>query len=136
MLKGMMVIAAIGAAFIYFSINMYNTAADEDQRTEWAGNPEGRYSQYYRKDITGDPVLDLNDLSMDRALAIWREVGTLQSILMVLPDFETAKTEAANQVAEGAFRTKVIETLTRLQEKFLTGDITLEQARTQLTTLK
>ena len=135
MIKGMMVILAIGAAFIYFSINMYNTAAEENDEVRWAGDPQGRYSQYYREDVTGDPVLDLNSLSMDRAKAIWKEVGTREAILSTLPDFELAKTEAANQIAEGPFRNKVIDTLKRLQEKFLTGEITLEQARTQLTNL-
>ncbi len=129
--RGLLVIVAIGVIFGYFALDMFRTAST-DEDPQWNGAMQEKYAQYYSKDVLGDRVLDLNALPLAKAKEIWRQMPVGKEIASVLPDFDTAKTEAANQVAKGAFRDHLLKTIEELKGRFLVGDIELEAAKKQI----
>jgi len=129
--RGLLVIVAVGAIFGYFALDMFRTASiDED--SQWNGAVEDKYAQYYSKDVLGDRVLDLNALPLPKAKNVWRQMPIGDEIASLLPDFDTAKTEASNLVAQGKFRDYLLKTIETLKGKFLVGDIGLDAAKKQI----
>jgi hypothetical protein len=81
-------------------------------------------------------VLDVNALPLDRAKAVWRAVPIKDDILALLPDFDTAKTEAGNRIVKGTFRNYVLKKIEEIKGKFLVGEVTLDEAKRRLSELK
>jgi len=129
--RGLLVIVAVGVIFGYFALNMFRTAAT-DETPQWNGVAEDKYAQYYTKDVLGDRVLDLNALPLEQAKTIWRQMPTGKELTMLLPDFDTVRTEAANELAEGPFRDYLLKKIDTLKSKFLVGDITIDEAKKQI----
>ena len=129
--RGLLVIVAIGAIFGYFALNMFRTAAT-DETPQWNGVAEDKYAQYYTKDVLGDRVLDVNALPLEKAREIWRQMAVGRELTTLLPDFDTVRTEAANRLAEGAFRDYLLKRIDTLKSKFLVGDITVDEAKKQI----
>ena len=129
--RGLLVIVAIGAIFGYFALNMFRTAAT-DETPQWTGAVEDKYAQYYTKDVLGDRVLDLNALPLEKARETWRQMPVGKELTALLPDFDTVRTEAANRLAEGAFRDYLLKRIDTLKSKFLVGDITVDEAQKQI----
>jgi hypothetical protein len=135
--KGLLIVIAAGIAFGYFALSQFNIASENDD-SEWSGpaSKKNPYEQYYKKDVLGDRVLDVNALPLDRAKAVWRAVPIKDDILALLPDFDTAKTEAGNRIVKGTFRNYVLKKIEELQGKFLVGEVTLDEAKRRLSELK
>jgi len=134
--KGILVIFAIGAAFIYFALSMFNISSSTDDK-KWAGeNEKAPYAQYYKKDAIGDNVLDFSSISLTKAKAIWPTTPTKERIVSKLPNFDLAKEEAGNAISDGAFKQYLLKYLDELDGKYLGGEISADQAKEKLSTLK
>ena len=134
--RGILVIFAIGAAFIYFALSMFNISSSTDD-AKWSGS--GRKSpsaQYYKKDVLGDEVLDLSSVPLAQAKTIWAASPTKERIVSKLPDFSLAKAEAGNAVSDGKFKQYLLKYLDELEGKYLGGEISADQAKEALSTLK
>jgi hypothetical protein len=130
--KGLLVIVAIGAAFIYFAINIFNTSSSGDG-SEWSvPDDKPQYAQYYVKDALGDDVLNFASVSLDQAKSIWPSTPTGKNITSILPDFDLARTEIDNRIVNGAFKKYLLEYLEGLKGRFLSGEINSGQAQKAL----
>jgi len=134
--RGILVIFAIGAAFIYFALSMFNISSSTDD-AKWSGNEEKSPSaQYYKKDVLGDDVLDLSSVSLTQAKTIWATTPTKDDIVNKIPDFSMAKAEAGNAISDGKFKQYLLKYLDELEGKYLGGEISADQAKEALSTLK
>jgi len=134
--RGILVIFAIGAAFIYFAVNMTNISSSPED-SKWAGvNEKAPYAQYYKQDVLGDDVLDFSSVPLAKAKAIWPTTPTKERIVSKLPNFDLAKAEAGNAISDGAFKQYLLKYLDELEGKYLGGEISADQAKEKLSTLK
>jgi len=135
--KGILIIFAIGAAFIYFALSLFQISSDGDvARVSSYGGPEAPYARYYKKDVLGDSVLDFSGLTLDQAKTIWPETPTQSRIADKLPDFSLARAEARNALKESDFKHYLLKFLDDLEGRYLGGEIDVDQARAALKTLK
>ena len=133
--KGLLVIAAIGLAIIYFAMHF----SDGNDGSDIAWTVESKqeaYEQYYEKDAMGDKVLNLTAYSADRAKSIWPTTPTATRIAQMLPDFALAKTEMLNQVKKGDFQRYLLEYLDDLEGRYLAGELNSDQAKKALMHLR
>ena len=135
--KGILVILAIGAAFIYFAMNMFQASSEGDD-PKWSSpsRHEAPYTKYYKEDVLGDKVLDLSGVTLKQAKAIWPGTPTQQQIAEKLPDFALAKAETRNALKESDFKRYLLKYLDDLEGRYLGGEVDVDQARAALKTLK
>jgi hypothetical protein len=134
--KGLMIVFAIGAAFIYFSTSLFNLSTSDDD-TQWSSSgKKNPYAQYYKENIIGDTVLDLSTVTLSEGKTIWNAVPTKDQIIDALPDFDLAMTTAHNSLADGKFKEYLLGHLESLQSRFLGGEINGDQAKEALGNLK
>jgi len=125
--KGILVIVVIGAAIIYFATN-FTGDGPIDRDVSWSvSNKNGKLAPYYEEDVIGNQVLNLSSVSFDQAKTIWPSTPTAQKIASIVPDFDLARIEIENDVAEGAFRQYLLESLKKLERRFLIGKIQSSQ---------
>jgi hypothetical protein len=134
--KGLLIIIAIGIAFIYFAINVFNVSSSDDDTQGSSSGDKTPYAQYYEKDALGDDVLNLSSLSLDRAKVIWATTPTGKNIAGTLPNFDLAKIKAENAIVEGAFRRFVMQHLEKVKGRYLAGEINGDQAQQALLGLR
>jgi len=134
--KGILIIFAIGAAFIYFAMSMFQVSDSTDD-SKWSDSSRDKpYVKYYKEDVLGDKVLDLSGLPLAQAKTIWSTTPTKDKIAEKLPDFSLAKAEARNALAKGEFKQYLLHYLDNLEGKYLGGEVTADQAKEALSTLK
>ena len=134
--KGILVIFAIGAAFIYFALNMFNMSSNSTSQ-EWSPRVENApYARYYKKDVLGNDVLDLSSLPLEKAKKVWPTTPTKEHIADEFPDFSLAKAEVKNLIHDGEFKQFLLRYLEKLEGKYFGGELSLEQVKAALSTLK
>jgi len=130
--KGIIVIIAVGVAFVYFATGMFKTSDSQDD-TKWAYSaPEKTYKNYYVKDALGDNVLNFNSLSLDQSKIMWSSTPEMKKVIDDLPDFELAKADAGNALVDGEFRTYLLGYIAELGRKYLAGQTNLMEAKQSL----
>ncbi len=134
--RSILIIFAIGAAFIYFAMSMFAVSSGKEDAKWSVDDRNAPYAQYYKKDVLGDPVLDLSEVSLAQAKTIWSTTPTKDRIVGKLPDFSLAKSEADLTIVNGEFKQYLLKYLSHLEEKYIGGEITADQARNKLSTLK
>ncbi len=134
--KGLIIMVAVGAAFIYFATGLFNTSSSDDD-TQWASDSTKKiYENYYQKDSLGDNVLNLNSLDTTKAKTIWAATPAMEQIVKAVPDFELARAKADNLLADGPFKTYLLNYIDKLKGRYLTGEIDSEKAQMLLKTLQ
>ncbi len=134
--KGLLIIAAIGIAIIYYATNFAGEKPAEG-KTSWSiEGKKHRYDPYYEKDVLGDQVLNLNTLTREKAKAIWKITPTAKRIAKAIPDFDLAIAEARNKVVKGTFKQYLLAYMENLKSRYLAGEINDEQAQKLLIELR
>jgi hypothetical protein len=134
--KGLLVIAAIGAAIIYFAMHFSDDSGNGNELGWEVRSREKPYEKYYEKDALGDDVLNVTSLSLSQAKSLWPTTPTSKIIAKALPDFGLARTLVGNHVKNGAFKTFLYDYLEKLEGRFLVGEINSDQAKKALINLK
>ena len=134
--KGLLIIAAIGVAIIYFATN-FSGDKPADNDISWSvSNKNDQLSPYYEEDVLGNLVLNLSKVSLDQAKSIWASTPTAQKIASIVPDFDLARINIENNVVDGAFRRYLLAFLEKLEGRFQSGKIQSDQARKALLNLR
>ncbi len=134
--KGLIIMIAVGAAFIYFALGLFNTSSSEDD-TKWEPDSAKKvYESYYQEDSLGDKVLNLNSLETTKAKTIWAATPAMEQIVSAVPDFELVKAKIGNLLADGPFKSYLLNYVDGLKGRYLTGEIDSEKAKRLLRTLQ
>ena len=134
--KGLLVIAAIGVAIIYFATN-FSGDKPADNDVSWSvSNKNDKLSPYYEEDVLGNRVLNLSKVSLDQAKSVWPSTPTAQKIASIVPDFDLARIEIENSVVEGTFRHYLLRSLEKLEGRFQSGKIQSDQAQKAMLNLR
>lgn len=137
MFKGMMILLAVGAAFLYavlFLVNKSGVDVSRDIDTAgYSGEIEGK--EYYATDVLGEPILVLKNVPLEKAKRIWRQSPLRQEMLALFPDFKAIHTFAENRLRPSPFREYLVQNIEKISEDFLAGLIDADQAKERLSSL-
>ena len=133
MWKGLLVLGLIGLAFTYFVFNFVGEVEQDDGGAYASQELKGK--AYYTEDILGDPLLNLQGLSMKSAREIWRASPMREEMLEKFPDFEEIKTYLGNRLAPSPFREYLLKKVDDIEGDYLGGAIGAESAKSRLESL-
>ena len=135
--KGLIVIIAVGLAFMYFAINITSIAEETTPGLESSQSKQAKeYAAYYKTDFNGDAVLDLSKASLAKSKEVWRTSSIKDSVLGYFPDFDTMKQMLENQLANSEFKTFFIKKLNDIEGDYMSGTKNSDQAKKALTNLQ
>ena len=135
--KGLIVIIAIGLAFMYFAINITGIAEETTPGLESSQSKRAKeYAAYYKTDFNGDAVLDLSKASLAKSKEVWRTSPIKDSILGYFPDFDTMRQMLENQLVDSEFKTFLIKKLNEVEGDYTSGAKNSDQAKKALMNLQ
>jgi hypothetical protein len=141
--KGLLVLGAVGIAFIYFVFNFVGNVEDEDIQKIESLNPSNAEErkqkeilQYYRQDVTGTPILDLSGVPVENAKKIWKDSPTKKRIMQLFPNFHLMRDMIKLKMAPCEFRDLRLERLSEIESDYLSGTITSYKAKEEISDIK
>jgi len=85
---------------------------------------EPLYTSYYAKDIIGDDVLRLDNLSEKKKLAIWKSTVIKDEVIESFPNMEMMKVVFNNKIEDnGKFKTYFLDYMEEEHLKYIAGEI-------------
>jgi len=134
--KTFIVYVAVGVGFLYF-INtfMQDIGIDEKEYQTTNEKIENSYSKYIHKDNVGEDILDVREVSAAKQIDIWNHVGLRYELVDLFPDFDTMRLFVKNSVEGEPLRTKLLKHIDKVEDEFLSGKITAEDAKKALSRL-
>jgi len=130
MLKGFLILAAVGAVFAYLVFNFVTGVEEEDPRAFSGLRSEKKIAaKYYRIDAAGDRVLDLNGVPEGEMRKVWESSSIRQDLLEEFPHFEAMRDILHQEVKEGPFREKLLQVIDRVEGEYLSGKIDSTKAQ-------
>ena len=131
--KGLIVLIAVGLAFMYFAISLTGIAEETTPGLE--SGQSKQYAAYYKTDSNGDAVLDLSGVSLVKSKEVWRTSPIKDSILGYFPDFDIMKQMLENQLVNSEFKTFFIKKLNDVEGDYTSGTKNSDQAKNALMNL-
>lgn len=126
-----------GLGFMYLVTNLVDTAESTTPGLESSQSKKAKeYAQYYRKDINGDDMLNFSGVPLSKAKEVWSESTVKSRMLSYFPDFDTMKEIVGIQLNKSEFKTFLLKNLKKIENDYLDGTISLDQAREALQHLK
>ncbi len=87
----------------------------------------------YTVDVNGREVLQLHTLSMQEKKDLWNASTLNKDMLALFPDFSEIEYFINNQIEDdGAFKQKLLEHVKHVEEEYIGGSISEEQAKVSL----
>ncbi len=135
--KGIVLMFLAGLGFMYLVTNLVDTAESTTPGLESSQSKKAKeYAQYYRKDINGDDMLNFSGVPLSKAKEVWSESTVKSRMLSYFPDFDTMKEIVGIQLNKSEFKTFLLKNLKKIENDYLDGTISLDQAREALQHLK
>jgi hypothetical protein len=137
MFKGFVILVAVGALFAYFVFNFVSDVEKDDPNTMISKDERKakEFAKYYKKDATGEQVLDFRGASLSKAKEVWRESPIRREILNNFPQFEIMKEMIDQRIVESEFRSYLLKKLDEVESEYFSGSIDSGQANKILTEL-
>ena len=141
--RGLLVLGAVGIAFVYFVFNFVGNVENEEIQKIESLNPSNAKErkqkeilEYYRQDVTGTPILDLSGVPIESAKRIWKESPTKRRIMQLFPNFHLMRDMIKLKMAPSDFRDLLLEKLSQIESDYLSGTISAYKAREEIGNLK
>jgi len=137
MFKGFVILVAVGALFAFFVFNFVSDVEKDDPNTMISKDERKakEFAKYYKKDVTGEQVLDFRGASLAKAKEVWRESPIRQEILDNFPQFEIMKEMIDQRIVDSAFRRYLLKKLDEVESAYFSGSIDSSKASKILTDL-
>ena len=135
--KSLMIFIAIGMGFLYFVTSFIGDIQAEDEAYQNSGyQEEEKYNKYNAVDSIGQDILDVTGANAKMQLDAWNHSRLKEEFLDLFPDFSVMKDFTNDRVRGSILQNKLNAKLTAIEDKFFSGDITAEDAKRELSTLK
>jgi len=132
-----MVFIAIGIGFLYFVTTFVgDIQAEDDNYRNNTYNEEHKYDQYDAVDSIGQDILDVTGATRSVQMQAWNHSLLKDEFLDLFPDFTEMKNFVGDRVRGEALSVKLKQVITSTEDKFFTGNMTVEQAKRKLSSLK
>jgi hypothetical protein len=135
--KSLMFFIAIGMGFLYFVTNFVGDIQAEDEKYQNNDyNKEHMYDQYKMVDSIGQDILDLTGAPENIQISAWNASSLKGEFLELFPDFEEMKLFISDRIVGQTLQNKLNQKLQEVEDKFFSGNMTVEQAERELSSLK
>ena len=135
--KSFLIFLAVGLAFLYFVTTFISGIQEEDEPyRNNAYEQKHKYDAYKGVDSVGREVLNVDGVDAKTQIAAWND-GTLKGeFLELYPDFSLLKDFIRNRVNGEPLKTKLLKQGDDVENKFFSGAMTPEEAKSALKSLK
>jgi len=137
MLKGFIILMVVGLGFAYFVFNFVGDVERSDSDSYVSKNEKQakEWAKYYKKDVLGQPVLDLKGAPMKTAKKVWAQSQLREEMLENFPDFEGMRQFVNDRLLPSPFRDYLLQKIEQVESDYLAGSVDSEKARAILTNL-
>jgi hypothetical protein len=134
--KGVMFYITIGIIGIYFLTNFIGDIQEKDERIQNNDYTEKhRFDDYDGKDSIGQEILDLTDVSPSVQIEAWNQSLVKEEYLSLFPNFSEMKRFISDRIRGEAIQAKLLHALNSVEDKFFSGEISMEKAKRILRSL-
>jgi len=134
--KGVIFYIAIGVIGIYFLTNFIGDIQEKDERIQNNDYKEKhRFDDYDGKDSIGQEILDLTEVSPSIQIQAWNKSVLKEKYLSLFPNFSEMKRFISDRIRGKAIQAKLLHALNGVEDKFFSGEISMEKAKRILRTL-
>ena len=124
---------AIGIGFIYLITNFIGDIQESDENLRnSAYDQKHQFSQYYGKDSIGRDVLNLYGVDVQMQISAWNESKLREEYVEFFPDFSEMNKFVKERVNAKELSAKLAKQLTDIEDRFLVGTVSMEQAKIEL----
>ena len=135
--KSLMFFIAIGLGFLYFVTNFVgDIQAEDDAYKNNDYNQEHIYDAYKTVDSIGQDILDLTGADAKTQLGAWNKSMLKDEFLELFPNFDEMKIFVTDRIRGKLLQDKLTNTLNTVEDKFFSGTMGAEQAKSKLSSLK
>jgi len=135
--KSLLLFIAVGVIGMYYLIGSVETIQAEDDRIQNNDYKEKhRFDAYDSHDSTGQDILDLSELLPAVQIAAWNKSQIKNEYLNLFPNFSEMKHFISDRIRGEALQAKLLQSLNGVEDKFFSGDLTMEKAKRVLRNVK
>lgn len=135
--KSFMIFIAIGIGFLYFITTFVGDIQEEDEQYQNSEYNEARkYDKYKTVDSIGQSILDLTGADAKTQVATWNSSLLKEEFLELFPNFSEMKLFVDDRINGKILQDKLTTTVNKVEDKFFSGEMTAEQAKHTLGSLK
>lgn len=135
--KSLMIFIAIGLGFLYFVTNFVgDIQAEDDAYQNNAYEEEHKYAKFNTTDSIGQDILDVTNADAKMQLDAWNHSMLKDEFLSLFPNFNEMKLFIADRIRGKVLQDKLTQTVADIEDKFFSGNISAEQAKRELGSLK
>ena len=135
--KSFLAFMAFGLGALYLLINFIGGIQEEDD--QYRNNDykiEHKYDQYKTVDSIGQDVLDVTDAPQNIQLEAWNASTLKDEFLDFFPAFDEMRLFITDRVRGEELVNELTTLVDSIEDKFFSGDITTDQAKRKLGSLK
>jgi hypothetical protein len=133
--KGLLFFIIIGAGLSFLLINFINGLQDEVNHHEKSQKPNP-YEQYQSIDSIGESIIDVTGADTKTQLAAWNASPLKVDFLNHFPNFYMMKEFAQERVSGDILQSKLIKKIDEVENKFIGGELSGEEAKKSLSSLQ
>ena len=135
--KSLMIFIAIGLGFLYFVTNFVGDIQAEDDVYQNNDYKEARkYEKFNATDNIGQDILDVTSADAKTQLDAWNHSLLKDEFLSLFPNFNEMKLFIGDRIRGQVLQDKLTNVVTDIEDKFFSGNISAEQAKRELSSLK
>ena len=135
--KSFMVFLAIGFAFFYVVTTYIGEIQEEDENYQNSAYQEAaKYEKYNAIDSIGQSILDVSGADTATQIAAWNNSMLKEDFLMLFPSFDEMKHFINDRVKGKTLQDKLMSTVSGVEDKFFSGTMDEDQAKSTLGSLK
>ena len=135
--KSFMIFIGLGIGFLYFITTFVGDIQEEDEQYQNSEYNEARkYDKYKTVDSIGQSILDLTGADAKTQVATWNSSLLKEEFLELFPNFSEMKLFVDDRINGKILQDKLTTTVNKVEDKFFSGEMTAEQAKHTLGSLK
>ena len=135
--KSFLVFVAVGIGFLYFVTNFVGDIQEKDEKySNQTYEKEHKYDKYTSVDGVGQDILNLLGADAGTQLAAWNESKLKDEFILLFPDFGDMKKFVKERIIGDTLQNKLLTQINSLENRYFSGDITSEQVKHELSSLK
>ncbi len=135
--KSLMIFIAVGVGFLYFVTHFINGLQDDEESLQNSSYKKSRnYAQYKTVDSIGQTILDFTDVDEKTQIDVWNQSSLKKEFLELFPDFLAMKDFVDDRLVGKALQNKLKKQIKRVEDRFISGEITADDAKRQLRNIR
>jgi len=136
--KAFFIYVLIGLGFFYVVTHFVNDIQEEDESYK---SPtylkEHRYDKYMSTDAVDRPILNLRGADIGTQVSAWNNSNLKNELIALLPHFDQMNMFVQERIHGGdALQQKLKKLLKSIEDRYISGVMTVEEAKYELDALK